>query len=298
MNIQRVDTLKSASPEATTVDDSDFDLRPYLKVLFLWWREIALVALVTAIIGAAFVVALRVVTPPVYETSADVIMDRVVSNVNLVDSFTTTTEGSVQATSSGNARREALVHLVRSGAIAEAVIADLDSLLSEDERMPAILLRMVEAEAPIGADSRTISDLIRIKVKADTGPRLPPPVARALRPRGPVARRAATSRSTCPPTRGSRPTSTDVKITVAVVGRLKEDYLRAAEDEYRKRLRPYCTLDVIEHKTIEALLAAMPPAAHLYAFDERGELISSAELAKDILAAEEMHGGGAPGRGS
>jgi len=85
-----------------------------------------------------------------------------------------------------------------------------------------------------------------------------------------------------------------VKITVAVVGRLKEDYLRAAEDEYRKRLRPYCTLDVVEHKTIEALLAAMPATAHLYAFDERGALISSAELAKDILAAEEMHGGGAP----
>lgn len=85
-----------------------------------------------------------------------------------------------------------------------------------------------------------------------------------------------------------------MKITVAVVGRLKEDYLRAAEDEYRKRLRPYCTLDVVEHKTIEALLAAMPPTAHLYAFDERGDLVSSAELAKDILAAEEMHGGGAP----
>lgn len=85
-----------------------------------------------------------------------------------------------------------------------------------------------------------------------------------------------------------------MKITLAVVGRLKEDYLRAAEDEYRKRLRSYCTLDVVEHKTIEALLAAMPPQAHLYAFDERGELLSSAELARDILAAEEMHGGGAP----
>lgn len=85
-----------------------------------------------------------------------------------------------------------------------------------------------------------------------------------------------------------------MKITVAVVGRLKENYLRAAEDEYRKRLRPYCTLDVVEHKTIEALLAALPAAARLYAFDERGETMSSAELAKDVIAAEEMHGGGAP----
>jgi 23S rRNA (pseudouridine1915-N3)-methyltransferase len=85
-----------------------------------------------------------------------------------------------------------------------------------------------------------------------------------------------------------------VKITLAVVGRLKEDYLRAAEDEYRKRLRPYCTLDVVEHKTVEALLAALPAAAHLYAFDERGETLSSAELARDVIAAEEMRGGGAP----
>ncbi|MBE7452170.1 MAG: 23S rRNA (pseudouridine(1915)-N(3))-methyltransferase RlmH [Kofleriaceae bacterium] len=85
-----------------------------------------------------------------------------------------------------------------------------------------------------------------------------------------------------------------MKLTVAVVGRLKEDYLRAAEDEYRKRLRPYCTLDVVEHRSIEALLAAAPAHAHLYAFDERGELLSSTELARDVLAAEEMHGGGAP----
>lgn len=85
-----------------------------------------------------------------------------------------------------------------------------------------------------------------------------------------------------------------MKITLAVVGKLKEDYLRAAEDEYRKRLRPYCTLDVVEHKTIEALLAAMPPSARMYGFDERGDLISSTELAKDILGTEELHGGGAP----
>jgi 23S rRNA (pseudouridine1915-N3)-methyltransferase len=84
-----------------------------------------------------------------------------------------------------------------------------------------------------------------------------------------------------------------MKVTVAVVGRLKEDYLRAAEDEYRKRLRPYCTLDVAEYKTIEALLAALPPSAHLYAFDERGELLSSSDFAA-VLSSEEMHGAGAP----
>jgi 23S rRNA (pseudouridine1915-N3)-methyltransferase len=37
-----------------------------------------------------------------------------------------------------------------------------------------------------------------------------------------------------------------VKINIIAVGSLKEPYLRAAEDDYRKRLRPYCTLAVAE----------------------------------------------------
>ena len=85
-----------------------------------------------------------------------------------------------------------------------------------------------------------------------------------------------------------------MKVTVAVVGRLKEAYLAAAEDEYRKRLRRYCTLAVVEYKDEAALLAAVPAGAHLYALDERGDQLTSAELARDVLGAEEMHGGGAP----
>jgi 23S rRNA (pseudouridine1915-N3)-methyltransferase len=84
-----------------------------------------------------------------------------------------------------------------------------------------------------------------------------------------------------------------LKITVAVVGRLKEEYLRAAEDEYRKRMKPYCALEVVEYKTIEALLAAAPKQASVYAFDERGDMLSSTSFA-DMIALEEMKGGGAP----
>jgi len=85
-----------------------------------------------------------------------------------------------------------------------------------------------------------------------------------------------------------------VKVTVAVVGRLKEAYLAAAEDEYKKRLRRYCTLAVVEHKDDAALLSSLPPGAHLYALDERGDQLSSATFAKELLGAEELHGGGAP----
>lgn len=85
-----------------------------------------------------------------------------------------------------------------------------------------------------------------------------------------------------------------MKVTVAAVGRLKEPYLVAAEDEYRKRLRLYCTLAVHEARDEAALLAALPAGAHLYAFDERGELLTSAAFAEGILGHEQQHGGGAP----
>jgi 23S rRNA (pseudouridine1915-N3)-methyltransferase len=85
-----------------------------------------------------------------------------------------------------------------------------------------------------------------------------------------------------------------VKITVAVVGRLKEHYFVAAEAEYRKRLRPFCTLAVHEAKDEAALLVALPANAHLYAFDERGASMTSVAFANDILGAEQQHGGGAP----
>lgn len=84
-----------------------------------------------------------------------------------------------------------------------------------------------------------------------------------------------------------------MKITIAVVGRLKEPYFVAAEAEYTKRLRPYCTLAVTEAKDEAALVASLPANAHIYAFDERGDAITSAELAQ-LIGAEASHGGGAP----
>ncbi len=84
-----------------------------------------------------------------------------------------------------------------------------------------------------------------------------------------------------------------VKLTLAVVGRLKEAYFVDAEREYLKRLRPYCTLAVVEHKDDAALLAAIPPAAHVYAFDERGDAITSTAFS-GLLGTEAQHGGGAP----
>lgn len=85
-----------------------------------------------------------------------------------------------------------------------------------------------------------------------------------------------------------------MKLTLAVVGRLKESYFLEAEAEYRKRLKPFCTLAVTEAKDEAALLAALPANAHLYAFDETGVSMSSMTFASSILGAEQNHGGGAP----
>jgi 23S rRNA (pseudouridine1915-N3)-methyltransferase len=85
-----------------------------------------------------------------------------------------------------------------------------------------------------------------------------------------------------------------LKVTLAVVGRLKEAYLAEAEDEYTKRLRAYCTLAVTEHKDAAALAATLHAGAHVYAFDERGEPLTSLDFAQGVLGHEELRGGGAP----
>lgn len=85
-----------------------------------------------------------------------------------------------------------------------------------------------------------------------------------------------------------------MKIVILAVGRLKEEYLRRAEAEYRKRLRSYCQIEVVETKDEERLLSAIPEGAKLYALDERGDLVTSEQIAHDILGDHAMHGGGAP----
>lgn len=85
-----------------------------------------------------------------------------------------------------------------------------------------------------------------------------------------------------------------MKIQLHVVGRLKEPYLVAAEEDYRKRLRPYCTLTVTEHKDETTVLAALPSNAALYAFDERGASMTSTAFSTDILGHEASFGAGRP----
>jgi 23S rRNA (pseudouridine1915-N3)-methyltransferase len=85
-----------------------------------------------------------------------------------------------------------------------------------------------------------------------------------------------------------------LRIRILAVGRLKEEYLRAAEGEYLKRLRPYCQVAIDEVADEAALLRKVPDGAALVALDERGEPITSEELARGVLGVEEQRGGGRP----
>ena len=92
-----------------------------------------------------------------------------------------------------------------------------------------------------------------------------------------------------------------MKITILCVGKIKEDYLRAAVAEYEKRLGRYATIEIIEvddEKTSdkssereddlireregERLLRHIPDQAHVVALAIGGKEYSSVEFADKI----------------
>ena len=63
-----------------------------------------------------------------------------------------------------------------------------------------------------------------------------------------------------------------MKITVICLGKLKEKYLSAACDEYRKRLSRYCSLDFVELDPVK--LPDKPSKSEIdLALDKEADLI-------------------------
>ncbi|MDY0087009.1 MAG: 23S rRNA (pseudouridine(1915)-N(3))-methyltransferase RlmH [Coriobacteriia bacterium] len=87
-----------------------------------------------------------------------------------------------------------------------------------------------------------------------------------------------------------------MRITLVVVGRLKEAYWRDAVAEYLKRLRPYAAVQVIEVPDRDvsrdelgalveegaAVLKAVPEGAHVIALALSGRRLSSEQFAEEI----------------
>lgn len=91
------------------------------------------------------------------------------------------------------------------------------------------------------------------------------------------------------------------KITVISVGRLKEEFYKAAEQEYAKRLGGFCDLNIIEipqeqlpsdpsegqiasalDAEAEQILAKLPKNAEVISLCIEGKLYSSEQLAKAV----------------
>lgn len=144
--------------------DDEIDLRKYLDILIAWWKEILLIGALAAAATGAGVYLLRLATPPQYTARADIVMARLVSEIALDQRVNIS--GDNQGTNAAS-RRAALVELVRSGIIAQAVSQELDGLLTDEELASSVLLESVEAETFMASDGRTPSDLIRITVTAD-----------------------------------------------------------------------------------------------------------------------------------
>lgn len=71
-------------------------------------------------------------------------------------------------------------------------------------------------------------------------------------------------------------------VRVIAVGKLREPYLVAAADDFRRRLRPYHRLEEIEVRDDDAILRAIAPHDHVWLLERTGTQFSSPELARRI----------------
>lgn len=82
-------------------------------------------------------------------------------------------------------------------------------------------------------------------------------------------------------------------VRLIVVGGLSLSFLKAAEDEYLKRLKPYLKVGILElpnakdgdpkeciRREADAILAALKPREQVIALDETGKVVTSAGFAK------------------
>ena len=68
-------------------------------------------------------------------------------------------------------------------------------------------------------------------------------------------------------------------LRLIAVGRLREPYLIAAADDFRRRLRPYHRLDEVEVRNDAALLRLLDPSDHVWLLERQGVQLASDEFA-------------------
>jgi 23S rRNA (pseudouridine1915-N3)-methyltransferase len=71
-------------------------------------------------------------------------------------------------------------------------------------------------------------------------------------------------------------------VRLIAVGKLREPYLHAAAEDFRRRLRPYHRLEEIEVRDDAAILRRLDPADHVWLLERTGTLFSSEQLAQRL----------------
>jgi uncharacterized protein involved in exopolysaccharide biosynthesis len=130
--------------------EEEIDLRPYIQALIEKWYWIVGTAVVAAVV--AFVVTSML--PPVYEAETAVAIVRTRTDITFDSRIVTEDEAFARDL---NARRSALVALVTSTDVIEAVLAEVGEQLRPENRRVAALRQMAEANSN--------GDLIRIRVQ-------------------------------------------------------------------------------------------------------------------------------------
>jgi uncharacterized protein involved in exopolysaccharide biosynthesis len=160
--VQSVDTTPAVPQipqQDLYADDDVIDLRRYISAIGRWWREILLIALLLGLLAAAAVWLLSATSTPSYSAYADVAIVRTVSDVTFDERFTTQPEA--LNTANISARRNALLALAVSPALAAQVVEEMAAVLPEDRNNASALARHVTA-AMAANGGRGDSDLIRI----------------------------------------------------------------------------------------------------------------------------------------
>jgi uncharacterized protein involved in exopolysaccharide biosynthesis len=132
--------------------DDVIDLRAYILVLVRFWPVIVGMVLV-AVLAA---VGLTLSRPTVYEATAAVVITESRAEISFVPEFRTTSQG---LPANADARRNALIGLVKNPAIANKVIATLGDRLPPALRSTTELVEAVEGT--------TTGDLITISVRTE-----------------------------------------------------------------------------------------------------------------------------------
>lgn len=146
--------------------DDEIDLRQYIDVLVRWWKEIALITLLTVVVTVVGIFGLRFLSKPTYEAGADVAILRTVSELTFDERFTTTSDTATVSNSA--ARRNALVALAVSPSLAAAVVDQLGDVLTTGEQEPGTLVKKITAELMSAGGRAGDSDLIRITAVAES----------------------------------------------------------------------------------------------------------------------------------